>query len=373
MIRWGQAWHSSVPTANGAPVNDKLELDKRKAFILATVVYEYINTAEPVGSVTLTQKYNLGVSSATIRNEMAELEAEGYLVQPHTSAGRVPSDAGYRTYVDRLMQPEALTKDDARRIRDQFRDASRELDDVIEQTTRLLSGLSGNLAIAIAPSRDTHAFKHVQLIWLSPRTSLAVIVTSGGVAAQRVFEWSADVGADDLTRLSNSLNSRFGGRVMEEIGAAQVDEVCAELNAGAEIRDAVRSVFAAARQTGEPEIAAAGAQNLLDQPEFHDLRKLRAILRIVEEQRTLYDLIADELGDGAAAPDPSPHVRIGHELRADELAECSVVTVPYRFGDRAVGMLAILGPRRMPYGRLIALASGTARSLGEHLNDVEIR
>jgi heat-inducible transcriptional repressor len=295
-------------------------------------------------------------------------------VQPHTSAGRVPSDAGYRTYVDRLMQPETLTSDDARRIRDQFRDASRELGEVVEQTTRLLSGLSGNLAIAIAPSRDTHAFKHVQLLWLSARTSLAIIVTSGGVAAQRVFEWSSDVEADDLTRLSNALNSRFGNRVMEEIGQAEIDAVCAELGVAAEIRDAVRGVFATARKTDEPEIAAAGAQNLLDQPEFHDLRKLRAILRIVEEQRTLYDLIADELNaDGAAAPDPTPHVRIGHELRADELAECSVVTVPYRFGDRGVGMLAILGPRRMPYGRLIALASGTARSLGDHLSDVEIR
>jgi heat-inducible transcriptional repressor len=363
-----------VPTASGAdPVNEKLELDKRKAFILATVVYEYINTAEPVGSVTLTQKYNLGVSSATIRNEMAELEAGGYLVQPHTSAGRVPSDAGYRAYVDRLMQPETLTSDDTRRIRDQFREASRELSDVIDQTTRLLSGLSGNLAIAIAPSRDTHAFKHVQLIWLSPRTSLAVVVTSGGVGAQRAFEWSTDIDADDLTRLSNALNSRFGGRVMEDVGETEIDAVCAELKVKAEIRDAVRAAFATARRTGEPEIAAAGAQNLLDQPEFHDLRKLRAILRIVEEQRTLYDLIADELATDGAATDPSPHVRIGHELRADELAECSVVTVPYRFGDRGVGMLAILGPRRMPYGRLIALASGTARSLGEHLNDVEIR
>ncbi len=134
----------------------------------------------------------------------------------------------------------------------------------------------------------------------------------------------------------------------------------------------MRGAFATARQRDEPDLAAAGAQNLLDQPEFHDLRKLRAILRIVEEQRTLYDLVADEL-NADAAHDPTPHVRIGHELRAEELAECSVVTVPYRFGDRGVGMLAILGPRRMPYGRLIALASGTARSLGDHLNDVEIR
>jgi heat-inducible transcriptional repressor len=354
-------------------VNEKIDLDKRKAFILATVVYEYINTAEPVGSVTLTQKYNLGVSSATIRNEMAELEALGYLVQPHTSAGRIPSDAGYRTYVDRLMQPESLTPDDTRRIRDQFREASRELGDVVEQTTRLLSGLSGNLAIAIQPSRDLHAFKHVQLLWLSAKTSLAVVVTSGGVASQRLFEWSSEVAADDLTRLSNALNSRFGGRVMEEIGAAEIDAICAEFGVAGEIREAVRLVFATARQTAEPEIAAAGAQNLLDQPEFHDLRKLRAILRIVEEQRTLYDLIADELAADVTGTDQSAHVRIGHELRADELAECSVVTVPYRFGDRGVGMLAILGPRRMPYGRLIALASGTARSLGDHLNDVEIR
>ena len=121
-------------------MNDRPELDKRKAFILATVVYEYINTAEPVGSVALTQKYNLGVSSATIRNEMAELEAGGYLVQPHTSAGRIPSDSGYRTYVDHLMAPEPLADTDAKRIRDQFREASRELDEVIDQATRLLSG-----------------------------------------------------------------------------------------------------------------------------------------------------------------------------------------------------------------------------------------
>src|ERR1700677_1529676 len=155
-------------------------LDKRKAYILATVVYEYIATAEPVGSNTLTQKYNLGVSSATVRNEMAELEAGGYLVQPHTSAGRVPSDAGYRTYVDDLMQPETLGNEDRKRIREDLREASRELDEVIETTTRLLSRLSNNLAFVTKPQPDTQSFKHMQLIWLSPRTGVAVVVTSLG-------------------------------------------------------------------------------------------------------------------------------------------------------------------------------------------------
>src|SRR5579863_3100287 len=136
-------------------MKNPIDLDKRKAFILATVVYEYIATAEPVGSMTLTQKYNLGVSSATIRNEMAELEASGYLVQPHTSAGRVPSDAGYRTYVDDLMPPETLSDNEQHRIHEELRAAGRELDEVIASTTRLLGTLSESLAFAVAPSRDT--------------------------------------------------------------------------------------------------------------------------------------------------------------------------------------------------------------------------
>jgi heat-inducible transcriptional repressor len=349
-------------------MNDRPELDKRKAFILATVVYEYINTAEPVGSVTLTQKYNLGVSSATIRNEMAELEAGGYLVQPHTSAGRIPSDAGYRTYVDQLMQPEKLNESDARRIRDQFREASRELDEVIDQATRVLSGLSRNVALAIAPARDSHAFKNVQLLWLSPRTSLIVIVTSMGVAAQELVEWKSDVDADQLTRLSNALNAVLGGNVMEDVRPASIDRVCDSVAAPSEIRRALQTAFRNARRT-DPHISASGAQNLLDQPEFHDLRKLRSILRIVEEQKVLYDLIADDL----AGPAEMPTVHIGAELGTDEMAECSVVTVPYRFGDRGVGLLAILGPRRMPYGRLMSLAAGTAQSLGTYLDNVEIR
>ena len=184
-------------------------LDKRKAYILATVVYEYIATAEPVGSQVLTQKYNLGISSATVRNEMAELEAGGYLTQPHTSAGRIPSDAGYRTYVDQLMQPEELNESERRRIRDELSDATRELDEIIDHTTRLLGRLSNNLAFVTKPQQETPSFKHIQLIWLSPHTGVAIVVTSLGVAAQSLFELGAEVPPDDLTRLSNALNARL--------------------------------------------------------------------------------------------------------------------------------------------------------------------
>jgi hypothetical protein len=212
------------PPQPGGAKTGGLDLDKRKAFILATVVYEYVATAEPVGSNTLTQKYNLGVSSATIRNEMAELEAGGYLVQPHTSAGRIPSDAGYRTYVDRLMQPEPLATGEQRRIQDEFRAASRELESVIEQTTRLLGQLSRSVAFVVAPQRDTQAFRHVQLIWLGERTGLAIVVTSLGVATQTAFE-HVNLAADDLTRLSNRLNTALAGKTMRQIAAGDVETV----------------------------------------------------------------------------------------------------------------------------------------------------
>ncbi len=343
------------------------ELDKRKAYILATVVYEYIATAEPVASQTLTQKYHLGVSSATVRNEMAELEAAGYLVQPHTSAGRIPSDAGYRTYVDHLMRPERLEADDRRRIRDELKDASRELDEIIEGTTRLLGRLSKNLAFVTKPASETTTFRHLQLIWLSARTGVAIVVTSLGVSAQSMFELSADVTPDDLTRLSSALNARLGNRVLRDVTDGDVAATTAQLGLHDDLKNAVVAALRNVRSHEQQTLTASGAQNLLDQPEFHDLRKLRSILQIVEEQKTLYDLVADSINAESAA------AMIGHELGVEELTDFSIVTVPYRFGQHAIGMLSILGPRRMPYGRLMALASGTAETLSQRLSDVEIK
>jgi heat-inducible transcriptional repressor len=301
------------------------------------------------------------VSSATIRNEMAELEAGGYLVQPHTSAGRVPSDAGYRTYVDELMAPETLPAEEQRRIRDEFHRATRELDEVIEHTTRLLGQLSKNLAFVLAPVRDTQAFLHVHLIWRSPRTGLAVIVTSLGVGSQSHFEFSDAVTPEDLTELSNRLNAVLGGLPMRDITFARIAAIVVEAALDEGLAESISAAFVAASDASDPVIMASGTQHLLDQPEFQDLRKLRAILRIVEEQKSLYELVADSMHATGTT------VKIGHELGSDEITECSLVTVPYKMGEGVIGMLAILGPRRMPYGRLMALAAGTADSLNDYL------
>lgn len=346
------------------------ELDKRKAYILTTIVYEYIATAEPVGSATLTQKYNLGVSSATIRNEMAELEARGYLVQPHTSAGRIPSDTGYRTYVDRLMPAESLASEESDRLRTEFARAGRAIDEIVEQATRLLSQYSQNLAVVVAPSKDSQVFRHLQLIWLADRSVLMVVVTTAGVAQQHVIEPVVDVDPDELTRASNALNRRLTGTLLAQLDRGAVVDALAAIEPPlhTSLIDGIVAGFAHARRPEERRILFGGAQHLLDQPEFRDFKKLRSILDLVEEQRTLYNVVLDSIERGES----TPSVRIGGELELEDMSECSLVAIPYRMGDRSLGVLAILGARRMPYGRMMALIAATADHLSQHLTDVEL-
>jgi heat-inducible transcriptional repressor len=258
-----------------------------------------------------------------------------------------------------------LNESERRRIHDELSDATRELDEIIDHTTRLLGRLSNNLAFVTKPQQETPSFKHIQLIWLSPHTGVAIVVTSLGVAAQSLFELGAEVPPDDLTRLSNALNARLADRSMRDVTEAEIARAAAAAGVSDDLRIAVVNACLSARASEQPTIAAAGAQNLLDQPEFQDLRKLRSILRIIEEQKTLYQLVADAMTAETAS------VKIGHELGSEELADLSIVTVPYRFGPHALGMLSILGPRRMPYARLLALASGTAETLSHRLSDVD--
>jgi heat-inducible transcriptional repressor len=323
--------------------------------ILGTVVYEYIATGEPVGSATLTQKYNLGVSPATVRAEMASLEEEGYLEQPHTSAGRVPSDRGYRYYVDRIMQPETLTPQERTRIREEVRRASHQLDDAVDKASHTLSDLTKNIAFAMAPRLRSQTFNHLQLIWVASRSVHAVLVTDLGLGAQRTIELGDVVDADALTRACNNFNRRFAGRAVSDITLNELREASLETPLPAELLRVLANMLA--DLDVERRLFAGGANNLLDQQEFRDLRKLRAILDLLEEQRTLYSLLQASLGSEGAT------IAIGSELRNADMSECSVLTMPYKVGSRNVGAVGVLGPRRMQYSRLVALMRCMAESL----------
>jgi heat-inducible transcriptional repressor len=334
------------------------ELDRRKTSILGTVVYEYIATGEPVGSATLTQKYNLGISPATVRAELASLDDEGYLDQPHTSAGRIPSDRGYRYYVDRLMLPEALTPEERDRIKAEVGRAAHQLDSVVDHASHVLSSLTRSIAFAITPRLSSQVFRHIELIRLGDRAVHVVLVTNLGLAAQCTVETGHEIDADRLLRAANNFNANLQGTPLADITIEALNALARETRLPDDLLRAIAVILAEHSEADvERRLFAGGAHNLLDQQEFRDLRKLRAILDLLEEQQTLYKLLHGSLGSEGA------RVSIGHELPSADMSECSVVTVPYRVGDRNAGAVGILGPRRMQYARLIALINCMADSL----------
>jgi heat-inducible transcriptional repressor len=334
------------------------ELDRRKTSILGTVVYEYIATGEPVGSATLTQKYNLGISPATVRAELASLDEEGYLDQPHTSAGRIPSDRGYRYYVDRLMLPESLTPEERDRIRAEVRRASHQLDSVVDHASHVLSNLTRSIAFAITPRLSSQTFRHIELIRVGSHATHVVLVTNLGLAAQATVETAADVDADQLLRAANALNQHLSGKPLAAISIEDLRSSALESPLPDDLLDAIAGILAEHTDTdNERRLFTGGAHNLLDQQEFRDLRKLRAILDLLEEQQTLYQLLHSSLQSHGTT------VSIGHELPTADMSECSVVTVPYKVANKNAGAVGILGPRRMQYARLIALINCMAESL----------
>ncbi len=340
------------------------QLDRRKTAILGTVVYEYIATGEPVGSTTLTQKYNLGISPATVRAELASLDEEGYLEQPHTSAGRVPSDQGYRYYVDRLMAPETLSAEEQERIQNDVRRASHQLDTVVDHASHVLSSLTRNIAFAIAPRLSSQVFRHIELIRIGDRAVHVVLVTNLGLAAQCTIETDHDVVAGELLRASNNFNAQLQGKPLVEISIDSLNTVARETPLPQDLLRAIAGILAAHSEAEvERRLFAGGAHNLLDQQEFRDLRTLRAILDLLEEQRTLYRLLSGSLhADGA-------RISIGRELPSADMSECSVVTIPYKVGARNAGAMGILGPKRMQYARLVALMNCMAESLNSIFQD----
>jgi heat-inducible transcriptional repressor len=324
------------------------------------VVYEYIATGEPVGSATLTQKYNLGISPATVRAELASLDEEGYLDQPHTSAGRIPSDRGYRYYVDRLMLPETLTAEERDRIRGEMHKASHQLDSVVDHASHVLSNLTRSIAFAIAPRLSSQVFRHIELIRIGDNAVHVVLVTDLGLAAQCTVETGHEIDADRLLRAANNFNANLQGRRLAEISLDALDTLARETPLPDDLLHAIAVILSEHSEADvERRLFAGGAHNLLDQQEFRDLRKLRAILDLLEEQRTLYKLL-----DGSLHTE-GPRVSIGHELPSADMSECSVVTIPYRVGHRNAGAVGILGPRRMQYARLIALINCMADSLND--------
>jgi len=332
-------------------------LDERKAAILRAIVEEYIQTAQPVGSAHVAGKPELSVSSATVRNEMGVLEREGYLVQPHTSAGRIPTDKGYRFFVDSLVTPGALQPAQTAQVRDFFAHAHGEIEQMLHDTSRLLANLTDYAAVVVAPSlHDAATIRSLQLVDLGPRSALLVAVLSTGAVEKWPLDIPSEASATQLGAASAHLGAHLVGRPVSGPFAipATGDSVVDQLT-----KRAVTTLTPSADEDGE-QVFVGGASRMAEA--FDAVGTIRQVLSILEQQFVLVGLLRDVLDRGLS-------VAIGTEHGIQLLADCSVVVAPYEVEGEAIGTVGVLGPTRMHYDQAMAAVAVVSKRLGKALTE----
>lgn len=336
-------------------------LDERKKRILRAVTDDYIDTAEPVGSTTIAKRYELGVSSATIRNEMADLEESGYLYQPHTSAGRVPSDKGYRYYVDVLLEPKKVTSEENKKISQLASHQREAIEKLVRRSTKLLSELTEYISVAIIPEHRDATFRHLQLVSLDSHNILAIVVVDPGIVENKVIFTPRSFLPSELEQISSYLNQKLRGAKIETIGKTIIQEIKNSSSAAKKLLESLLELIdgSLANSNGETFIYD-GVLHLLEQPEFQNLDKTKLILGMVEQRQALAKILASNRSIGSNAK-----VCIGEENCKPELKELSLVTATYYVNGQSMGTIGVLGPTRMAYGRAISLVEEIAIALSE--------
>ncbi len=332
--------------------------DDRRLDVLRAIVEDYVATSEPVGSRALTERHHLGVSPATIRNDMAALEDAGYIVQPHTSAGRVPTDTGYRQFVDRLSEVKPLSLAERRAISTLLEEAV-DLDDVVDRAVRLLAQLTQQVAVVQYPSLRRSALRHVELVPVGARHLLLVIITTTGRVEQRTLETNADLDEALVAQLRVRLNVATAGRRLVELDSALRALPDEFTGAGATLaRAVVQEVESTLDLDREERVVVAGTANLARTAGVDFSRTIGPVLEALEEQVVLLRLLGEMAEDQAAVA-----VRIGRETQHEGLVEASIVTSPYGGEGAGIARLGAVGPLRMDYPGTMAAVRAVARYL----------
>lgn len=337
-------------------------MEGRKKKILEAIILDYIATGEPVGSRTIARRYNLGVSPATIRNEMADLEELGLLEQPHTSAGRVPSDLGYRYYVDCLMERHELSQAEKEYIRSRFEQRLGEIEQVLAEATRLLAEMTNLAAVGLGPYQGRASIQQVQLFLISSGRALLVLVTSSGRVEHHFFSVPRGINQLELERLSRLLNRRLQGVMLEDLKGGILNDVYRDLVA--EHRELCSLVMelleGLSRLEREDRIFLEGVLNLFDLREFKDIGRVKGLLSVLGQADALRELFAQ-------GPPAGLTVRIGRENKLQDMSHCSVLTVTYEINGEVIGNVGVLGPTRMDYSRTISILEYVAQNLSRAL------
>ena len=340
-----------------------MELDARKMRILQAIIDDYILTALPVGSRTIAKCSDIGLSSATIRNEMSDLEEMGFLEQPHTSAGRVPSDKAYRLYVDSIMRRARLTEDEMRFIGAHYSRRLNEVDDIVKQTAFVLSSVTRYASMVLSPRIHTARLKYIHLVALGEDRALVLIVTDSGLTRDSFIRLPAGMGQSELDKLSGMLNARLANRRLDDVLGANLADMTGELADQRMFFDSlIRSMHKSVEQSGR-RVELSGATNMLSYPEYSDVGRARNLLSAIEQKDMLYDMLM-------SAEDVEFTIRIGHENEKESIRDCSVVTATYKIGSEPIGSFGVIGPTRMNYAKVLAVMSQIGISLSNALTNM---
>jgi heat-inducible transcriptional repressor len=346
--------------------------DVRGQAVLSAIISEHLITGEPVGSKIIAENFvnSFGLSSATIRNVMVELEESGLLEQPHTSAGRVPTDKGYRFYVDNLLGVLSLSNEDLRFIGDEFGFLESELQDtpdrLMERTSQLLSALSNNIGIVVSPSLANDRLQHIEFVNLSDKRVLVVLVSAPNIVHNKIIRLNETLKQEELDRTARYLNVEFSGKSLSEIRAKILKLMHEEK---ALFDKLLQTAVILCSQSIEDEednggdVYVGGTSNILTKRDFADMERLRELLRTIEEKSRLMQILNECIVRDSTARG-NVQVVIGSENSASTLQNCTLITAPYRIGTgTAIGTLSVLGPTRIEYARIISIVGYVARIL----------
>ncbi|PJI07089.1 MULTISPECIES: heat-inducible transcriptional repressor HrcA [Clostridium] len=338
-----------------------MEMEERKLKILQAIINDYINNGEPVGSRTIAKNYNLGISSATIRNEMADLEEMGYIEQLHTSSGRKPSDKGYRLYVDKLMEIPRISLEEEMFIRGKIiSSALYEIDKIIKQAMSLISEMTKLTCVVKSLSAKKSCIKTISLINIEPTIILCVLVTDTSVIKNSIIRVNAGISNRDLERVSNILNSKLKGLTIEEINLEVISNIKRDLNEYGHIFDSIMpNLYDILKEADSTEVYKEGAMNIFNYPEFKDIEKAKEFLSVIDNSQILDSLF--NISGGIT-------VNIGNENNMEEAKDFSIVSSVYSFNGKPLGTIGIIGPTRIPYSKVIKVITEVVNQVNDNLN-----
>lgn len=340
-----------------------MDLSERKRKILEAIVEDYIVSAEPIGSRTISKNTDMGLSSATIRNEMSDLEEMGYLVSPHTSAGRIPTDAGYRFYVNELMHQYKMANDDIIKLRRFFTAGVLQLDKLMRQASNILSQLTNYTTVSVTPELRKSYIKHIELVPVDEHSALLVLVTSEGIIKNQLINISED--ADFLRTFSAVLNEKITGLTLEEINLVVISEIQQIIGHSQPLLMTVLDfIHRTISELDGSEVYVDNAQNILNHPEYYDLSKAKEILSFLEDKQSIKQVI-DHVNS-----DKDISISIGSENEAGEMRDTSIVTAKYYSGGKMLGKIGIVGPTRMNYAKVVASLDYINKNIDNIINEL---